>query len=44
MQHYHWSLEFLEEITPLERQIYLDLLQRWVREENARIEKLNGRY
>jgi hypothetical protein len=43
MQHYHWSLEYIESLPPWERQVYIDLLQKWVKEEMDRIAKANGR-
>lgn len=44
MQHYKWPLEYIESLPPWERQIYVDLLQKWVKEENERIAKMNGRH
>ena len=41
IQHHHWSLTELDNMVPFERQLYVDLLSNWIREENERIEKLN---
>lgn len=39
MLHHNYSWSELEEMTPMERQLYIDLLQKWVAEENERIKK-----
>jgi hypothetical protein len=39
MLHHHYSWTELEDMTPMERQLYIDLLQKWVAEENERISK-----
>ena len=43
MQHHKYSLTELENMVPWERQIYMGLLQNWIKEENERIEKENQR-
>jgi hypothetical protein len=43
MQHHKYSLTELENMIPWERQIYMGLLQNWIKEENERIEKENQR-
>tara|TARA_B100000427_G_scaffold77838_1_gene63468 strand:- start:193 stop:333 length:141 start_codon:yes stop_codon:yes gene_type:complete len=42
MQHHKYSLTELENMIPFEREIYLGLLEQWLREENERIEKQNS--
>ena len=39
IQHHKWSLTELEDMMPYERDIYVSLLQKWIKEENERIEK-----
>ena len=41
MQHHKYSLTELENMMPWEREIYVGLLQNWIKEENKRIEKEN---
>ena len=41
IQHHHWSLTELNDMVPFERQLYVDLLSNWIKEENERIEKQN---
>jgi len=36
IQHHKWSLTELDNMLPYERQIYVTLLQQWVKEENDR--------
>ena len=43
MQHHKYSLTELENMMPWEREIYMDLLAQWVKEENERIEKENAK-
>ena len=42
MQHHKYSLTELDNMIPFEREIYLGLLEQWLREENERIEKQNS--
>ena len=44
MQHYNYSLTELENMFPFERQIYVLLLQNWIKEENSRIAKEHAKY
>ena len=37
IQHHKWSLTELDNMLPYERQIYVTLLQQWIKEENDRI-------
>ena len=39
MQHHKYSLTELEDMMPWEREIYMGLLMKWIKEENERIEK-----
>ncbi len=39
--HHGYSFSELEEMMPWQRQIYVELVAKWVQEENSRIEKLN---
>ena len=41
IQHHKWSLTELDDMIPFERAIYVDMLQAWIKEENARIERQN---
>jgi len=41
IQHHKWSLTELENLVPYERQVYVVLLQQWLKEENKRIEEQN---
>ena len=43
MQHHKYSLTELENMMPWEREIYMGLLEQWVKEENERIEKENAK-
>ena len=39
MQHHKYSLTELDDMIPWEREIYVNLLMKWIKEENERIEK-----
>ena len=41
MQHHKYSLTELDNMMPWEREIYVGLLQNWIKEENEKIEKEN---
>ena len=41
MQHHKYSLTELDNMMPWEREIYVGLLQNYIKEENERIEKEN---
>ena len=41
IQHHNWSLTEIENMIPYERAIYMDMLNDWVKQENARIEQEN---
>ena len=41
MQHHKYSLSDIENMMPWERDVYVDLLQQHVREENERIKEQN---
>jgi len=41
IQHHDWSLEELENMLPYERQIYVMLLQEWIKEENQKTADAN---
>ena len=43
IQHHSWSLTEIENMIPYERQIYMELLNDWVKAENARIEQENAK-
>ena len=43
MQHHKYSLTELENMMPWEREIYIGLLTKHIKEENERIEKQNAR-
>ncbi len=39
MQHHQYSLTELDNMIPWERQIYVSLLEEWIKEENERIKR-----
>ena len=39
MQHHKYSLTELDNMIPFEREIYVELLSQWIKEENERMEK-----
>jgi|TARA_B100001079_G_scaffold263440_1_gene266647 hypothetical protein len=41
MQHHKYSLTELENMMPWEREVYVDMLAAWIKEENDRIKKQN---
>lgn len=41
MQHHGYSLTELDNMVPWEREIYVALLQQFIKEENERNEKMN---
>ncbi len=41
IQHHKWSLSDIENLVPFERQVYVMLLQQWIKEENDRIAEQN---
>ena len=43
MQHHKYSLTELENMIPYEREIYIGLLIKHIKEENERIEKENAK-
>jgi len=43
MQHHHYSLTELDNMLPWEREIYIALLQDWIKKENERIKNENRR-
>ena len=43
IQHHKWSLTELDNMLPYERQIYVMLLQQWIKEENDRVRKQNAK-
>ena len=43
MLHYKYSLTELEDMIPWERSIYVELVAKWVREEQERINKRHGK-
>jgi hypothetical protein len=43
MQHHKYSLTELDNMMPYEREIYMGLLTKYIKEENERIEKENAK-
>ena len=43
MQHHGYSLTELDNMIPWEREIYVALLQQFIKEENERTEKMNNK-
>ena len=44
MKHHNFSLSDLEDMMPYERDVYVLLLRRWIKEENDRIEQQSKRH
>jgi hypothetical protein len=44
MQHHKYSLTEIENMIPWEREIYVAMLQQWIKDENERIESQNQKY
>ena len=44
MKHHNFSLTDLEDMMPYERDVYVLLLRRWIKEENDRIEQQSKRH
>jgi hypothetical protein len=44
MKHHNFSLSDLEDMMPYERDVYVLLLRRWIKEENDRIEQQAKRH
>ena len=44
VQHHKYNLAELEDMLPFERDIYVDLLQKWIQEENDRIAEENRKH
>ena len=44
MQHHGYSLTELDNMVPWEREIYVALLQQFIKEENERNEKMNSKF
>ena len=43
IQHHKWSLTELDNMLPYERQIYVMLLQQWIKEENDRVKEQDAK-
>ena len=43
IQHHKWSLTELDNMIPFERQIYVMLLQQWIKDENERVKEQNAK-
>lgn len=41
IQHHNWSLTEIENMFPFERDLYVEMLSNWIKEENERIEERN---
>ena len=41
IQHHKWSLTELDNMLPFERQVYVVLLQQWIKEETDRVTEQN---
>ena len=39
MQHHKWSISEIEEMIPWERQVYIDLLQDWIKQKEQEIKE-----
>ena len=43
IQHHKWSLTEIENMFPFERDLYVEMLSNWIKEENERIEAENAK-
>ena len=43
IQHHGWSLTELDNMLQFERQVYITLLQNWIKEENQRVKAENAK-
>lgn len=43
VQHHKYSLSEIENMLPLEREIYIALLNEWIEQENERIKQTMGK-
>ena len=43
IQHHKWSLTELDNMLPFERQVYITLLQNWIKQENERVRNENAK-
>ena len=43
IQHHKWSLAELDNMIPFERELYVEMLSNWIKEENERIEQQNNK-
>jgi len=43
MQHHKYSLTEIENMIPWERDVYVELVKQWVKQEKERIEKENSK-
>ena len=43
IQHHNWSLTELDNMLPYERQIYVMLLQQWIKDENEKVREQNAK-
>ena len=43
MQHHKYSLTELENMMPWEREVYIGLLSKYIKDENERIERQNAK-
>jgi hypothetical protein len=41
VQHHKWSLTELEDMLPYERDIYVAMLQNWIKDENEKMKNQN---
>jgi hypothetical protein len=41
--HHGYDLEYLDNLIPWQRQFHIDLVSKWIKEENERTAKSNGR-
>ena len=39
MQHHKWSISEIEEMMPWERQVYIDLLQDWIKQKEQELKE-----
>lgn len=42
MQHHKWSLSDMDELMPWEKQVYVDLLQDYLKQEEERLKDLEN--
>jgi hypothetical protein len=43
MQHHNYSLDEIDRLIPWEKEVYLTMLQEWIKEQNAQQQQMESR-